>query len=64
MAKRNRWYSQYSEEIKKDINNLIVKIFETHGATVTSESIDKIKDGIESSMDSPEMVAHIYSLLC
>ena len=36
-------YEINKEVVKKDINNLIVKIFETHGATVTSESIDKIK---------------------
>jgi DNA-directed RNA polymerase subunit beta' len=32
------------EVVKKDINNIIVKTFETHGATVTSESIDNIKN--------------------
>lgn len=30
--------------VKKDINNIIVKIFKSHGATITSESIDKIKN--------------------
>ena len=37
-------YEINKEVVKKDINNLIVKIFKTHGATVTSESIDKIKN--------------------
>ena len=40
----NKFAYEFNKEVvKKDINNLIVKIFETHGATVTSESIDKIK---------------------
>ena len=40
----NKFAYEYNKEVvKKDINNLIVKIFEVHGATVTSESIDKIK---------------------
>ena len=37
-------YEINKEVVKKDINNIIVKIFKTHGATVTSESIDKIKN--------------------
>ena len=37
-------YEINKEVVKKDINNIIVKIFKTHGATITSESIDKIKN--------------------
>ena len=37
-------YEINKEVVKKDINNIIVKIFKAHGATVTSESIDKIKN--------------------
>ncbi len=36
-------YEINKEVIKKDINNIIVKTFKIHGATITSESIDKIK---------------------
>ena len=40
----NKFAYEFNKEVvKKDINNLIVKIFKVHGATVTSESIDKIK---------------------
>ncbi|MDR1917754.1 MAG: DNA-directed RNA polymerase subunit beta', partial [Christensenellaceae bacterium] len=37
-------YELNKEVVRKDVNNIIVKTYKRHGATVTSECIDKIKN--------------------